>query len=213
MNLARDLDEPDRRVEVLADLVLLEGFNLGYGHTRLLKVSQGVLEQSTAEPLATGSSAYDQIMDPADARLDVALHGDVADNFTVLFIKGDSQLGSRQVDVAVDVACLPPPPSLAGDWSQPLIDVVIDGNAFKAGDGQVADDGSVILSKWSNHDFHGSLSVMASLKKHHSLSGSRWQLAHGTAVDTGSKRGLSHARSGRARPFQVDCGRRDRRIG
>src|SRR5579883_1530295 len=97
VDLPRDLDEPDRRVEVPADRVLLEGLDLGDGHSRRAKVPQGVLDQPTAQALASRRVAHDEIVDPADPRLGVALHGDVAHHRAALLVFGNGQLRAQQV--------------------------------------------------------------------------------------------------------------------
>ena len=57
MDLPGDLDEPDRRVQVPADRVLLEGLDLGHRHAGRAEMRQGVLDQPSAQPLPPCASA------------------------------------------------------------------------------------------------------------------------------------------------------------
>src|SRR5437868_6850291 len=139
MDLPGDLDEPDRGIKVLADRVLLQRLDLGHGHARGAEARQGVLDQLPAQAPAPRLGADDQVVDPADERLGVALHGDVPDHRAGLIVLGDGQLGTQPVDVPVDVARLAPPPIPTGDRSESPLDVVIDRHALERRDGQLAD--------------------------------------------------------------------------
>src|SRR5262249_11552413 len=80
MDLPGDLDEPDRRVQVPADRVLLEGLDLRHRHPDGAEVRQGVLDQPAPQATAARASRHGQVVDPADAGLGVALHRDIADH-------------------------------------------------------------------------------------------------------------------------------------
>ena len=51
VNLPGDFDETDRRIEMPADRVLLEGLDLGDRHSGRAEMRQGVLDQPPAQPL------------------------------------------------------------------------------------------------------------------------------------------------------------------
>ena len=62
----------------------------------------------------------------------------------------------------VDVARLAPSPVPPGDRAETLIDVVVDGNAFKRRDGQIAHEGTIGFPKRSDVDGHDSASYAPS---------------------------------------------------
>ena len=51
MNLPGDFDETDRRIEMPADRVLLEGLDLGDRHAGRAEMRKGVLDQPSPHPL------------------------------------------------------------------------------------------------------------------------------------------------------------------
>ncbi len=110
MYLAGNLDEADRWVQVPSDRVLLESFDLGHGHSGRAEMLERVLDQTAAQSLTLGGRADGQVMNPADACLRVALHRDVADHGPGPIVHCDGDVGTKRVNVLVDVARLAPAP-------------------------------------------------------------------------------------------------------
>src|SRR6185437_3369886 len=80
MNLSRDFFEPQARVKLLPDGILIEGFNLGDLHALLAEKTKRMFEQRAANALTLVGGIDGEVGDPADSAFGVESRGDVADD-------------------------------------------------------------------------------------------------------------------------------------
>jgi hypothetical protein len=158
VDLTGDFDEPDGGVQVLADRVLLEGFDFGDGHSSTAEMRKGVLEQSAAQSLTLRVGPDCQIVDPANSCFTIAVHCNVPEDRSGAVVNGNGDLGALEVDVELDVAGLAPRPIAPGNWAKARIDVVVDRNACKGRDRQIAHGGTICFLERSNNDGHDAAS-------------------------------------------------------
>ena len=118
---------------MVADVVLQERFDLGMREASRAKVCQGVLNQLAAEPVTTKAGGNRQVGDVADSRGPVLPGGNVADDLPIVLGDEDApRLASR---VVVEMPGLAPPPVVAIDRPELLLDPLITRDAVERGDG------------------------------------------------------------------------------
>src|SRR4051794_34112939 len=96
-----------------SDRVLLQGLDLGDGHSLAAKPSQSMFEQAAAQPLAAMLGGHRQVVDPTDPRLALEVESDVSDRPFGSDLLGNRHLGAAG-DVDIEVPRLPPPPVAGG---------------------------------------------------------------------------------------------------
>jgi hypothetical protein len=134
MHLAGDFDEAEGGVEVVADGVLGESFNLGVRETGGAEMIDGMLDERSAEALVAMGGGDSEIWNVANSGRAVLPGGDIADDLAIVF--GHEDTGGIAGDIVVDVPRFAPFPIMAIDQAKMLFDAVVDGNAGKALDGE-----------------------------------------------------------------------------
>jgi len=130
VDLAGDFDEAERWVEVIADRVLSQRFDLGVSQAGCAKLIQSVLDELPAEALIPMGGCDGEVGNVTDSGCAVLPGRDVADYLTI--IVRHENAGGIAGDVVVDVPGLAPLPIVAVDRSELLVNAVVDGNADEA---------------------------------------------------------------------------------
>lgn len=131
VNLASDLAEAERAVEVVADIVLHESFDLGMREAGRAKVGQGVLDQLPAQAVAPILGGDCQVGNVADPHGPVLPCGNVAGDLPIVFGDEDPAWLARRV--VVEVPGLAPSPIVAVDRTALALDPLIDRNSVERG--------------------------------------------------------------------------------
>ena len=90
MDLSCDFLEAGIGIEGLADVILVEGFDLGHLHSLLLEVVERTVHQGLSDALALMSGEDGDVRNLTDQGVSEDAGRDVADDDTVLFIDEDA---------------------------------------------------------------------------------------------------------------------------
>lgn len=137
MHLPRDFDKAARCIQVLTDGVLGHRFDHGIDQSLVAKVSQCVLNQLPAEPLAAEIGGDGQVGDPPFASRTIDDRRDVADDRARPLRDKNSRRVRR--DVFIDVAGLAPLPIVTTQHTQRLFDILFERHTVEGSNGQLFD--------------------------------------------------------------------------
>ena len=151
MDLAGDLAKAERGVEVLADFVLLQCFDLGVRQSAGAEVLQGVFDQLPPEATASSIRFDCEVGDVADPSFAVQPRRDATDNAAVDLCHEDATRIAS--DIVVQMPSLPPLPVVIVNHSEQPLHPLIDRYAVKRCDGDSLERRQVVGTKGTDeHD-------------------------------------------------------------
>jgi len=145
MNLAGDLAETERSVEVLADGILLQRFDLGVSQSVRAKVLQSVFDQLPSKFTASEIGFDREVGDVADSSFAVLPRRNATDDAAVDFCHEDATWIT--CDIVVQVSSFPPSPVVIVNHTELMLHSLIDRHSVKRGDGDPLQSRQVVVAK------------------------------------------------------------------
>lgn len=127
MNLSRHFFEPETRVKLLPDGILVERFDLGDLHALLAEKIDRMFEQRAPESVSLMGGIDGEVGNPADSALRIQARGDVTDDVTVGVLGDEDAVGLETTIIGDGLGFALRPAALA-KGTEKLFHVAIDGD-------------------------------------------------------------------------------------